>query len=476
MPIFVENLAEENENVSRYFDELLAAAAEYIKHHISIFQLSLDASPDLSQASDNIDVFNETFTRDPDSVLFIATGSLSGLCVIDCDIKNGQQGPDIFEEVCRNHGAAPSTCYVKTPSGGVHYYYRLAQNQTVPSATGKWTGVDVHCEGGCIVAPPSQTSKGQKYQRGTGSLVIPQAPFLPDWLYRLLLNEDEDEDEEELSGADTAQYLAENAIREAQGLQPQKVTAAQKQKAAKAALARDLAHAQTEKRRLTTVLTALGCTPKKAAAAAAPHATTAPTPLPAWLSHTVAARRHLPAFSYDGASFALGLSAIEGKMRALADRGHLYACLIGDIETPDWERIVSILPVCLARIGYERVLVWAALHRLAYETRLMEHHRHFWQWVRQTRSTAHTAPLPASVLANLSGSTPRDIITAHTRLCLPLIKALVLRRDIKSLDELRARFGSFLDMALLTHTAGPWLAYAAAMPDEWAEPQKSEEF
>lgn len=273
---------------------------------------------------------------------------------------------------------------------------------------------------------------------------------------------------------DTAQDVADAALREAQGLPPQKVITAAQKKAA--ALTRDLTHAKVEQRRLTTVLTALGCTPQKAAPAATAATASHLTPLPAWLSHTVAARRHLPAYSYDGAAFTLGLSAIEGKVQALADRGHLYACLIGDIETPDWERIVSILPVCLARIGYERVLVWAALHRLAYETRLMERDRLFWQWVRQTRATAHTAPLPASVLANLSGSTPTAIITAHTRLCLPLIKVLAFRRDIKSLAELGERFGSFLDMPLLTHTAGPWLAYAAAMPDEWAEPQKSEEF
>lgn len=88
----------------------------------------------------------------------VITGAISGLVVVDIDFKNGA------EDICKDI-IAPK---VRTPSGGLHYYF--AYEEGIKNSVGIVKGVDIRADGGYVVAPPSfvadKTDEGftnQKY-------------------------------------------------------------------------------------------------------------------------------------------------------------------------------------------------------------------------------------------------------------------------------------------------------------------------
>ena len=108
-------------------------------------------------------------TRDPSRILAwkrqhpeanwgIATGLVSGLLVVDVDVKNGGIGMESLKTI---RGMVPRDTYcVSTPSGGFHFYYRL----TVPvkSRNGFMSGVDIKADGGYVVGAGSKID-GKEY-------------------------------------------------------------------------------------------------------------------------------------------------------------------------------------------------------------------------------------------------------------------------------------------------------------------------
>ena len=90
----------------------------------------------------------------------IATGSTSGLVVIDIDGPVGQQS---FEKL-KADGIDFETAAVKTGRGW-HYYFRHPQGIEIQSSSGQLApGIDVRAEGGMVVAPPSLHASGATYQ------------------------------------------------------------------------------------------------------------------------------------------------------------------------------------------------------------------------------------------------------------------------------------------------------------------------
>lgn len=103
------------------------------------------------------------------------TGSLSGLLVVDID-----------------HGAKidglvfPDTPAVKTPHGGLHYYFKYPKDKTIKNFTGIRPNVDIRAEGGMAVLPPTILTDGGIYE-WIKDLSIPIAE-IPTWLLRELQN------------------------------------------------------------------------------------------------------------------------------------------------------------------------------------------------------------------------------------------------------------------------------------------------
>lgn len=97
----------------------------------------------------------------------VLTGSASGIAVIDIDNHNGVDGLGNLREFLDTYDITlPKTQVIKTPSGGLHYYFKLDEKyndtqfiQNHPQLQ----GVDFQTHGRYVVAPPSQID-GKYYE------------------------------------------------------------------------------------------------------------------------------------------------------------------------------------------------------------------------------------------------------------------------------------------------------------------------
>ena len=119
----------------------------------------------------------------PDAGIGVVTGPISGLVVIDVDLRHG--GDVGMEELEREHGQLPPTVECRTGGGGRHLYF-AHPGVLIRNKVGLAPGVDLRDDGGYVVAPPSVHSSGVRYAwvggRDPGSAVI---AALPEWVMRL---------------------------------------------------------------------------------------------------------------------------------------------------------------------------------------------------------------------------------------------------------------------------------------------------
>lgn len=95
----------------------------------------------------------------PDAAIGIATGG--GIMVVDVDMHGDVDGMATWDRVCADHGGVPQTRTARTPSGGIHLYYRVPVGVRIRcSAGGIGPGVDIRGDGGYVVAPPSAIETG----------------------------------------------------------------------------------------------------------------------------------------------------------------------------------------------------------------------------------------------------------------------------------------------------------------------------
>lgn len=118
----------------------------------------------------------------------VATGRESGIWVLDVDVGS-ENGFTTLRALLAQHGATdlPSTFTVKTPSGGLHIYWRHPAAIEVKNSARKLLGAGLDTRGwhGQVVAPTTRlvTARGL----GTYEVVDPTAPAdAPDWLLALV--------------------------------------------------------------------------------------------------------------------------------------------------------------------------------------------------------------------------------------------------------------------------------------------------
>jgi len=101
----------------------------------------------------------------------IATGSASGLVVLDIDPKNGG-------DISIQQFTIPPTLEVITGSGGRHYYFAIPEGVEIRNSAGKLAaGLDVRGEGGYVVAPPSIHISGNSYRWAVDPRGVKAAPW-----------------------------------------------------------------------------------------------------------------------------------------------------------------------------------------------------------------------------------------------------------------------------------------------------------
>ncbi len=161
-------------------DETLAAALTYADRGLYVFPVRLGVRGEGKKDVRPIDEWKTASSRDPEQItkwwtngwagaaLAIDTGK-SGLVVADQDVSDGKRGPENWEILGER-----SELRVRTPSGGLHDYYRedpeLRDVVTVANAGEVADGVDVRGNGGFVFAPPTIDPRGGSWEWELGEI------------------------------------------------------------------------------------------------------------------------------------------------------------------------------------------------------------------------------------------------------------------------------------------------------------------
>ena len=152
-------------------NKLLDAAIEYAtKYKWAVFPCSPTSKKPLTphgckDAKKSVGAIKAWWERWPDASIGIATGSVSGLVVIDEDLDEdkGLNGYEAVTDWERINGHLPATVQCITGRGGYHLYYQY-NGTDIKNRAGILDGVDVRGEGGYVIAPPSMHPNGTEYQ------------------------------------------------------------------------------------------------------------------------------------------------------------------------------------------------------------------------------------------------------------------------------------------------------------------------
>lgn len=112
----------------------------------------------------------------------------SGLCVIDVDTKNGQEGPAQLEMLEAAHGELPTTLQQQSPSstsGGRHLFFRCEEPL---SNTKLSAAIDIRSANGYIVIEPTRLEDGSGYGFEDWEVLnqsLPDIATLPSWVIKL---------------------------------------------------------------------------------------------------------------------------------------------------------------------------------------------------------------------------------------------------------------------------------------------------
>jgi len=139
-------------------------------------------------ATTEINMINGWLEVNPNANLGIATGSKSGIFVLDIDA--GHEGFESLDKLEAQYGKLPATPTALTGGGGKHIYFQYpdAVIRNVQNSGKLGKGLDIRAEGGFVVAAPSIHPNGNHYSwdRNLAPSTTPLAPA-PEWMLKLLI-------------------------------------------------------------------------------------------------------------------------------------------------------------------------------------------------------------------------------------------------------------------------------------------------
>lgn len=141
--------------------QLRDAACIYASAGIAIFPLrAFGKKPEpgthgLLEATTDLTTIERWWEESSDANIGINCGR-SHLWVIDVDPRNGGE-LTIARHVAQAGPLPPALMVVRTPGGGLHYYYHV---EKVPRRSKLGPGVDLQGDGAYVIAPPSRTLQG----------------------------------------------------------------------------------------------------------------------------------------------------------------------------------------------------------------------------------------------------------------------------------------------------------------------------
>jgi len=130
----------------------------------------------LHAATTNVERIDRWWHAFPNLNIGIATGTISGIFVLDID---GEDGEGSLLKLESEHGALPPTIEVVTGKGR-HCYFRTGKRKISNSVGQLGVGLDVRGDGGYVIAPPSIHPSGRPYAWSVDT----ERDFAdaPDWL------------------------------------------------------------------------------------------------------------------------------------------------------------------------------------------------------------------------------------------------------------------------------------------------------
>jgi Bifunctional DNA primase/polymerase, N-terminal len=125
--------------------------------------------------------------RTPEANIGVATGSSSGIFVLDVD---GPEGERALVDLERRHGPMPDLYPMQWTGSGTGWqaFFVYPEGRTIRNSAGRLGAkLDTRGEGGYIVVPPSLHPSGNRYRWALerGPALIPPEPA-PPWLVELL--------------------------------------------------------------------------------------------------------------------------------------------------------------------------------------------------------------------------------------------------------------------------------------------------
>jgi len=143
----------------------------------------------VKDATTDEEAIRQWWTTWPDANIAIATGSTSGVGVLDIDPRHG--GDRALDELEDKHGRLPKTAEARSGSGGPHFYFaRPPGLKHLPSASGLggFRGVDFKGDGGYVIAPFSRHTSGNRYRWiRSRAIHLVEPATIPAWLLDLLV-------------------------------------------------------------------------------------------------------------------------------------------------------------------------------------------------------------------------------------------------------------------------------------------------
>jgi hypothetical protein len=127
-------------------------------------------------ATRDLDVIRAWWRAEPTYNIAIATGTVSGVFVVDVD---GLDAEVELRKLEAEHGEIPPSVEVITARGR-HIYFKALEVPVRNSAGKIASGIDVRGDGGYVLTPPSMHPSGRRYAWSVDSANAFAAP--PDWL------------------------------------------------------------------------------------------------------------------------------------------------------------------------------------------------------------------------------------------------------------------------------------------------------
>lgn len=158
----------------------LDAALNYARRGWAVLPVGVDKKPltthGLHDATTSEAIIQRMWTRWPNALIAIATGRVSGVVVLDVDVRPNGSGFDSLDRL--GISILPGAPTAHTPSRGMHFFFEAPAYEVKNSASKIGPYLDVRGDGGYIIVPPGP---GRSWDPIKNIDITPPPP-MPEWL------------------------------------------------------------------------------------------------------------------------------------------------------------------------------------------------------------------------------------------------------------------------------------------------------